>query len=191
MKRICVNCGSSPGVKPAYREAAQRLGRTLVSRGLELVYGGAEVGLMGEVANAVMGAGGVAIGVIPRSFAHKVSHRGLRELHIVGSMHERKQMMFDLSDAFIVLPGGLGTLDELAELLTWSQLGLHGKPCGLINVSGYFDPLLTFLDTAVSEGFMRREHREMLLVSDEPEELLERFGSYSAPKIEKWLDMGS
>ena len=178
-------------MKPAYREAAQRLGRTLVSRSLELVYGGAEKGLMGEVANAVIGAGGIAIGVIPRSLAHRVSHRGLRELYIVGSMHERKQMMFDLSDAFIVLPGGLGTLDELAELLTWSQLGLHGKPCGLINVSGYFDPLLTFLDTAVSEGFMRREHREMLLVSDEPEELLERFGSYSAPKIEKWLDMGS
>jgi len=190
MKRVCVNCGSNPGKKPTYREAAQRLGRTLVSRGLELVYGGAEVGLMGEVANAVIEAGGVAIGVIPRSFAHRVSHRGLRELHIVESMHERKQMMFDLSDAFIVLPGGLGTLDEVTELLTWSQLGLHGKPCGLINVSGYFDRLLAFLDNAVSEGFMRREHREMLLVSKEPEELLDRFGSYSAPKIEKWLNIG-
>ena len=191
MKRICVNCGSSPGKRPVYREAARRLGGTLVNRGLDLVYGGAEVGLMGEVANAVINAGGAAIGVIPRSFAHKVCHRGLKELHIVESMHERKQMMFDLSDAFIALPGGFGTLDEVTELLTWSQLGLHGKPCGFINVSGYFDPLLAFLDRAVTEGFMKREHREMLLVSDEADDLIDRFGSYCAPNIEKWVDISS
>ena len=190
MKRICVNCGSSPGNRPVYREAARGLGRTLASRGLELVYGGADRGLMGEVANAVIEAGGTATGIIPRSFADKVRHRGLTELHIVESMHERKQMMFDLADAFIALPGGFGTLDEVTELLTWSQLGLHGKPCGLINVSGYFDPLLAFLESAVTEGFMQREHCEMLLVSDQAEDLLDRFNSYCAPNIEKWVDIG-
>ncbi len=191
MKRICVNCGSSPGFSPLYMEAAGRLGRTLADQGFELVYGGAEVGLMGEVADAVMQAGGAAIGVIPESFAHKVSHRGLTELHIVKSMHERKQMMFDLSDAFIALPGGFGTLDEVTELLTWAQLGLHKKPCGLVNVSGFFDPLLSFLDLAVAEGFMRREHREMLLVSEEPVRLLELFSSYRAPEVEKWVGVST
>jgi uncharacterized protein (TIGR00730 family) len=161
MKRICLNCGSSPGFDPVYTAMAQRLGKVLVARNYELVYGGADVGLMGRVADTVLKGGGVVIGVIPRSFAHKVSHQGLTELHLVDSMHERKTMMFDLSDAFIALPGGFGTLEEMAEILTWGQLGLHTKPCGLINVDGYFDPLLSFLDKAVSKGFMWPERRKI------------------------------
>jgi len=187
VKRICVNCGSSPGFSPVYIEAARRLGNAFVKNNLELVYGGAEVGLMGEVANTVLKAGGVVIGVIPESFAHKVSHQGLTELHIASSMHERKQMMTDFSDAFIALPGGFGTIEEVTELLTWEQLGLHNKPCGLINVSGYFNPLLSFFDHAVYEGFMRQEHRDMVLVSEDPQELLNRFMCYVAPKVEKWV----
>ena len=187
MKRVCVNCGSSLGVNPSYTAMAQQLGLALVDRSCELVYGGAEVGLMGQVADAVLKAGGVAIGVIPRSFAHKVSHQRLTELHVVDTMHERKAMMFELSDAFIALPGGMGTLEEVAEVLTWTQLGLHAKPCGLINVDGYFDLLLSFFDNAVSKGFMKREHREMLLVSDTPEVLLSRMDVYRAPNIEKWI----
>ncbi len=187
MKKICVNCGSSPGFDACYAAMARRLGQTLVGRNYELVYGGAEVGLMGEVANAVMEAGGTAIGVIPKLFAHKVSHRGLTELHIVGSMHERKTMMFDLSDAFIAMPGGFGTIEEIVEILTWAQLGMHTKPCGLLNVDGYFDPLLGFFDSAVSKGFIKREHRAMLLVSDTPEALLRQMESYCAPHVEKWI----
>jgi uncharacterized protein (TIGR00730 family) len=188
MKRICVNCGSSPGFDRVYVEAARGLGSTLVRNKLELVYGGAEVGLMGEVANAVMQAGGTAIGVIPQFLSDKVSHRGLSKLHIVASMHERKQMMADLSDAFIALPGGFGTLEEMTEILTWAQLGFHKKPCGLMNVAAYFDSFLSFLDHAVSEGFMKQEHREMLLVSESPDALLESFKSYEAPKVEKWIE---
>jgi uncharacterized protein (TIGR00730 family) len=187
MKRICVNCGSSPGFDPVYAEAARKLGSALVRANIELVYGGAEVGLMGEVANALLHGGGTVIGVIPQAFAHKVSHNGLTKLHVVASMHERKQMMFDLSDAFIALPGGFGTLEEMAELLTWAQLGFHEKPCGLVNVSGYFDQFLAFLDHSVAEGFMKREHRTMLLVSKDPIELLERFNAYAAPSVEKWI----
>ena len=187
MKRICLNCGSSPGFDPSYLAMAHRLGQALVDRNYELVYGGAEVGLMGQVADTVLKAGGVVIGVIPRSFAHKVSHQGLTELHVVDSMHERKTMMFELSDGFIALPGGFGTLEEVAEILTWGQLGLHTKPCGLINVDGYFDPLLSFLDNAVSKGFMWPEHREMLLVSDIAGGYADRLEVYQAPKIEKWV----
>jgi uncharacterized protein (TIGR00730 family) len=191
MKRICVNCGSNSGFNGVYLETARKLGNALVNCNLELVYGGAEVGLMGEVANAVMRAGGTAIGVIPQSLADRVSHRGLTELHIVSSMHERKQMMVELSDAFIALPGGFGTLEEIAEILTWAQLGFHKKPCGLVNVAGYFDSFLSFLDHAVSEGFMKQEHHDMLFVSDDPATLLERFRSYAAPKVEKWIDLRS
>ncbi len=187
MKRICVFCGSSPGFDPCYMAMARRLGKTLVDQNLELVYGGADVGLMGELADTVLEAGGVVTGVIPESFADKVSHRGLADLRVVDSMHERKNMMFELSDAFIAPPGGFGTLEEISELLTWAQLGLSKKPCGLINVGGYFDPLLLFLDGAVSNGFMNLEHREMLLVSDDPEDLLERMESYRVPKVEKWV----
>ena len=187
MKRICVNCGSSPGFDPSYMEMAHRLGQALLDRNLELVYGGADVGLMGEVADTVLKAGGSAIGVIPKSFAQKVSHDGLTELHVVESMHERKGMMFDLSDGFIALPGGFGTLEEVLELLTWAQLGLNMKPCGLLNAKEYFNGLLSFLDHSMAEGFIRQEHRDMLLVTATPEDMLDRFESYRAPDVEKWV----
>lgn len=187
MTRVCVNCGSSPGFDPSFMNMARRLGHALVERGYELVYGGADVGLMGEVADTVLTSGGVVRGIIPESFAHKVSHQGLTELRIVPSMHERKKIMFDLSDAFIALPGGFGTLEEVAEVLTWAQLGLHAKPCGLINVNGYFDPLLSFLDSAMTNGFMRPDHRRMLLVADEPSGLLDQMATYKAPTVEKWV----
>lgn len=187
MKRICVNCGSSPGFDPCFVNMARRLGRALAERQYELVFGGADVGLMGEVADTVMKAGGVVRGVIPSSFADKVSHQGLTELRVVPSMHDRKQIMFDLSDAFVALPGGFGTLEEIAEVLTWAQLGLHAKPCGLINVAGYFDALLSFLDNAITKGFMKGEHRQMLLVSDEPLDLLNQMATYKAPVVEKWV----
>ncbi|MFH1706503.1 MAG: TIGR00730 family Rossman fold protein [Planctomycetota bacterium] len=187
MKRICVNCGSSPGFDGCHMAMVERLGRVLVKQGLELVYGGAHVGLMGQVAGAVMEAGGVVIGVIPGSFADRVAHKGLTQLHIVGSMHERKTMMFNLSDAFIALPGGFGTLEELTELLTWAQLGLHAKPVGLINVDGYYDQFLAFLDSAVAKGFIKQAHRKALLVSGSPEDLLEQFKVYRAPHEEKWI----
>ncbi len=182
-----MNCGSSPGFFPYHMEIAQRLGQVLADRKYELVYGGADIGLMGKVADSVMKAGGVVIGVIPKAFAHKVSHQGLTELHIVDSMHERKLMMFEISDAFIALPGGFGTLDEITEILTWAQLGLHVKPCGLINIKGYFDLLLSFLDNTVANGFMKQEHKDMLLVSDEPDDMLTRMEKYIAPKIDKWV----
>jgi uncharacterized protein (TIGR00730 family) len=186
MKRVCVYCGSSYGRKPNYLEAARSLGVALARQNLDLVYGGADVGLMGELANAVLGAGGKALGVIPESFAHRVSHQGLTKLYIAASMHERKKMMFDLSDAFIALPGGFGTLEEFTELLTWAQLGFHQKPCGLLNVSGYFDRFLSFLDHAMAEGFMKPLHRELLLVSEEPDALLERFRAHAPIEIDKW-----
>ena len=156
IRRICVNCGSSPGFEPCYMAMARELGLALVDVGCELVYGGANVGLMGELANAVLRAGGTVHGVIPESLSRKVSHQGLTNLHVVSSMHERKALMVDMSDAFVALPGGYGTLEELAEVLTWAQLGLHAKPCGLINVAGYFAPLLTFLDNAVARGFTKQ-----------------------------------
>ncbi len=187
MKSICVNCGSSPGFDACYMSMARQLGQALANGNYELIYGGADVGLMGEVANTVLKAGGVVRGIIPESFAHKVSHQGLTELRVVGSMHERKMMMFDLSDAFVALPGGFGTIEEFTEILTWSQLGLHTKPCGLINVDGYFDPFFSFLDNAVSRGFMKPEHRKMLLVSNEPDGLINQMASYKAPVVEKWV----
>ena len=167
---------------------AKKLGRAIVVNGYSLVYGGSDVGLMGGVADKVMESGGEAIGVIPKAFAGRVSHRGLTKLHIVDSMHERKTRMFDLSDAFVALPGGFGTLEEVLEVLTWAQLGFHKKSCGLINVDGYFDSLLMFLEHAVYKGFIRREHLDMLLVSDNPEDMLARMAEYSAPDVEKWPD---
>lgn len=187
MKRICVNCGSSPGFDSVYMEMAEKLGFALAKRNVDLVYGGADVGLMGRVADAVLQSGGKAIGVIPRSFAHKVSHNGLTELHIVDSMHERKSMMFELSDGFVGMPGGFGTIEEVSELLTWSQLGLSSKPCGIINVNGYFDLLLSFFNKVVDEGFMKQEHRNMLLEDVSPEGLLNKFSDYNAPVVEKWV----
>jgi uncharacterized protein (TIGR00730 family) len=187
-----VFCGASPGARPAYAEAARALGQTLAARQITLVYGGASVGLMGVLADATLAAGGTAVGVIPRSIEEKeLAHPRLSALHVVESMHERKQKMSDLADAFIALPGGYGTLEELAEVLTWAQLGLHRKPCGLLDVEGFFRPLLQYLDAAVSERFLRPQHREMLLVDDAIPRLLDRLATYQAPRVEKWIDRSS
>jgi uncharacterized protein (TIGR00730 family) len=192
MKRICVFCGSSPGRNANYAQASVDLGHAIVARGLELVYGGASVGLMGTLADAVLGLGGEVIGVIPESLVgYEVAHRGVADLRVVRSMSERKALMAELSDGFIALPGGTGTLDELFEVLTWSQLGEHTKPSGLLNIEGYFANLISFLDHAVDERFLRTEHRAMLMVETTPDALLDRFESYRAPKVEKWLDRSS
>jgi uncharacterized protein (TIGR00730 family) len=173
-RRICVFCGSSAGVRAAYRQAAQTVGRLLARRGIELVYGGGHVGLMGFVADACLSEGGRVIGVIPQALADKeVAHTGLTELRVVRSMHERKAVMAELSDAFLVLPGGYGTWEEFFEVLTWSQLGIHRKPCAVLNVSGYYDPLLAMADRATAEGFVRQVHREALLSGTDPERLLD------------------
>ncbi len=174
-QNICVYCGSRTGLHPAHRKAAMELGEQIAQRGLRLVYGGGNLGLMGVVADAVLSAGGEVIGVIPEILVQKeAAHRALTQLFIVSSMHERKAQMAELSDAFIALSGGLGTLDELFEILTWAQLGLHQKPCGLLNINGYYNHLIAFLDHAVAEGFIKASHREVLLVSDSPSVLLEQ-----------------
>ncbi len=192
MKNVCVFAGSSAGSRSEYRQRATELGRALAARGIGLVYGGARVGLMGAVADAVLAAGGQATGVMPAALVSKeIAHTGLTELRVVASMHERKATMADLSDAFVALPGGWGTWEEFFEVLTWGQLGLHRKPCGLLNVQGYFDPLLAFVRHAFDEGFVRREYGSMILVSDSPEGLLDRLGGYDAPSIEKWIDRAS
>ena len=189
MKRVCVFAGSSAGVRPEYMTAATDLGRVLAARGIGLVYGGARVGLMGAVADAVLTGGGEVTGVIPRSLVEKeVAHSGLTELRVVTTMHERKALMADLSDAFIALPGGWGTLDEFFEILTWAQLGLHCKPCGVLNVQGYFDRLLSFLDHSVEQGFVRREYGALLAVSDRPSTLLDALRAQTPPGVEKWID---
>ncbi len=187
MKSVCVYCGSSPGAHADYADAAEVLGRALAAHGLELVYGGAGKGLMGRVADAALAAGGRVVGVIPRSLVDKeIAHGGLDELHVVASMHERKALMAELADAFVALPGGFGTLEEIVETLTWAQLGFHAKPCGLLNVRGYYDELLAFVSRAVREGFLRREHRDMLLVESQPGRLLDRFADYAPPSVTKW-----
>ena len=189
MKRVCVFCGSSPGLRPAYRTAAESFGALLAERGIGLVYGGASVGLMGAVADAALAAGGEVIGVLPRALATKeLAHERLTELRLVDSMHERKAQMADLSDGFVALPGGVGTLEELFEMLTWAQLGLHAKPCALLETDGYFASLLAFLDHAVDERFVRPPHRALLLVDDAPERLLDAMARYRAPRVEKWID---
>jgi uncharacterized protein (TIGR00730 family) len=189
MKRICVYCGSSPGRSPRYREVARALGHELAGRGLGLVYGGASVGVMGAVADAVLEHGGEVIGVIPESLALKeVAHDGLSDLLVVGSMHERKARMAELSDGFVALPGGWGTLEEIFEMLTWAQLGFHRKPCGLLNVGAYYDHLFAFLETAFSERFVRNEYRPMLLMDEDPGRLLDRLRDYRAPQVRKWLE---
>lgn len=191
MRAVCVYCGSSPGRDPAYAEAARGLGRALAARGLGLVYGGASVGIMGVVADTVLALGGRVTGVIPEALARKeVAHGGLTELLVVSSMHERKTRMAELADAFVALPGGVGTLEEIFEVWTWAQLGLHGKPCGFLNVAGYWDGLIAFLDHAVAERFVKEPHRAMLVVSDEPGELLDRFAAYRAPAVTKWIRKG-
>jgi uncharacterized protein (TIGR00730 family) len=182
LRRICVFCGSSAGTRDVYQHAAQTVGRLLCRRGIELVYGGGRVGLMGIVANACLHEGGRVIGVIPQALADKeVAHTGLTELRIVGSMHERKALMADLSDAFMSLPGGFGTWEEFFEVLTWSQLGIQRKACGVLNVDGYYDPLLDMADRALSEGFVREVHRGLLLSDTDPGRLLDRLSSYAVP----------
>jgi uncharacterized protein (TIGR00730 family) len=188
LRRICVFCGSSAGTRDVYQQAAQTVGQLLCRRGIELVYGGGRVGLMGIVANASLNEGGRVIGVIPQALADKeVAHTGLTELRIVGSMHERKALMADLSDAFMSLPGGFGTWEEFFEVLTWSQLGIQRKACGLLNVDGYYDPLLGMADRAYSEGFVREAHRDLLLSDADPERLLDRLSSYAVPATDKGM----
>lgn len=190
-RRICVFAGSNPGRKAEYQSAAVHLGRELNARGYGLVYGGSRVGLMGILADAVLGEGGEVIGVIPQGLVDKeVAYDALPRLEVVSSMHERKKRMFDLSEGFIALPGGLGTLEEFFEVLTWAQLGMHGKPCGLLNAGGYFDSLLHFLDRTVEEGFVVGAHRDIVLVEDSPAALLDRFAGYEAPTVEKWVGRG-
>ena len=191
-RRVCAFTGSSPGARGEYAAAARDFGRALVERGGELVYGGGNVGLMGVLADAVLARGGKVIGVIPEALvAKEVAHRGLSELRVVASMHERKAVMAELADAFVALPGGLGTLEELFEVLTWGQLGLHAKPCGLLNVCGYFDGLLAFLDRAVDERFVRSEHRALLITASSPEELFARLDAQRPQPVAKWLDRAS
>lgn len=189
MKRICVYCGSNPGLHPEYKESANLLARQLVDHNIGLVYGGASVGMMGTLADAVLKNGGEAIGIMPQAlFEKEVSHSNLTEFKVVGSMHERKALMADISDGFIALPGGLGTLEELFETLTWAQLGFHKKPCGLLNTRDYFSHLSTFLDHTVNEGFVGKIHRDMLLVEQDPVKLLKRMFSYRPPMVDKWTD---
>lgn len=187
MKSVCVYCGSSPGFRPEYAEAAKALGRAMAEQGLALVYGGGKVGLMGIVADSVMAHGGAAIGIIPDALMQKeVGHRGLTELHVVRNMHERKQMMADRADAFIAMPGGVGTFEELFETFTWAQLGYHDKPVGLLNVSGFYDGMLAFLNHAVGEGFLKQIHADMLHVSDSPSGLLGKLSAAPRVVVDKW-----
>jgi len=189
MKRVCVYAGSSPGARPEFTATAHALGTLLAGRGLGVVYGGGKVGLMGTLANAALAAGGEVIGVIPHALAAKeLAHPGVTQLHAVDTMHERKARMAAESDAFIALPGGIGTLEELFEALTWLQLGFHAKPVGLLNVAGYYDALLTFLATMETERFIRAEHRAMLVIDHNPAALLEKLTTFTPPDTAKWLD---
>jgi len=188
VKRICVYCGSNRGKSAEFLASARTLAGELVQRDIGLVYGGASVGIMGEIADTVLARGGEVIGVMPQALVDKeVSHTGLTELRIVNSMHERKEIMADLAQGFIALPGGLGTMEEIFEVLTWAQLGFHQKPCALLNVKGYYNRLTQFLDHAVAQGFIADTHREMLLVEENPHSLLEIMASYSAPAVDKWI----
>ncbi len=188
LKAICVYCGSSVGRRESYAVAARGLGNVLAERDIALVYGGASVGIMGAVADTVLAAGGRAIGVIPETLMRKeLAHPGLTELHVTKSMHERKALMAERSDGFIALPGGVGTLEELFEVWTWAQLGLHQKPCGLLNVDGYFDKLLEFLDHTAAENFVKPEHRSLLLTETNPSALLDGFLSYTPQAVPKWI----
>jgi uncharacterized protein (TIGR00730 family) len=190
VERICVFCGASPGARPAYREATGELARLLVAERIGVVYGGGGVGLMGALADAVLAEGGEVIGIIPRALMDReIAHRDVADMRVVGSMHERKALMAELSDAFIALPGGLGTLEELFEVYTWAQLGLHRKPCALLNVEGYYDGIASFLSHAVEERFVREEHRGMLIVEQEPGALIERVRRFEPDAaLPKWID---
>jgi uncharacterized protein (TIGR00730 family) len=190
MQRICVFCGSSSGADVHYTEIARRLGLLLVRQNLTLVYGGGDVGLMGVISHEVIDNKGTVIGVIPRVLkSREVANQNITELRLVNSMHERKAMMFELSDGFIALPGGMGTLEEFAEMITWGQLGIHQKPCGLLNVNGFYDPLIAFIDHAVKERFIKSEHRSLVIIEEEPELLLKRFREFRPhPHTEKWAE---
>jgi uncharacterized protein (TIGR00730 family) len=191
IRSVCVYCGSSSGRLDSYSDTARALATELVSREISLVYGGASIGIMGLLADTVLHLGGRVAGVIPESLVRKeIMHNNLTELHVTKSMHERKSMMADLSDGFIAMPGGIGTLEELFEILTWAQLGFHDKPCGLLNVERYFDALIAFLDHSVKERFIKPEHRSMLIVENCPGVLLDRFSGYSPPHVEKWVREG-
>ncbi|MDP1718073.1 MAG: TIGR00730 family Rossman fold protein [Burkholderiales bacterium] len=191
MHSICVFCGSNTGRSEVYADAARALARAIAGRGLKLVYGGGNIGLMGVLAEAALAAGGQVIGVTPRRLLEKeVVHRGLTELRVVESMHERKALMAELSDAFIAMPGGLGTFEETFEVLTWTQLGFHRKPCGLLNVAGFYDKLASFLDHAVTERFLKAEHRAMVLTGSDPAALIAQLDSYRLPEVSKWIDGG-
>lgn len=186
--RICVYLGSSPGNSPVYRDAAEQFGNLLASRGIGLVYGGGMVGLMGVIADAVCAAGGEVIGVIPEALrAREHDHQGITELHVVQTMHERKALMAKLADGFVTLPGGIGTFEEMFEAWCWSQLGYHQKPCGLLDVNGFYSKMSSFIDHVVEEGFLQPRHRAMLLIEKEPEALLDRMAQYLAPPTEHWL----
>ncbi len=189
MNSLCVFCGSSPGANGAYANAARSFGALLAKNNITLVYGGGRVGLMGELADSVLSNGGKAIGVIPESLVKKeVGHTGLTKLHVVDSMHERKALMYELADAFVALPGGTGTLDELFEAFTWNQLGLHSKPIGLLNVEGYFDHLTSFLDHTVEQRFVKAEHLNLLVVDENEELLLQRLNNTNPVSLDKWID---
>ena len=188
MNRITVFCGSSSGTDEVYEIEAGKLGKILAEKNIELVYGGANVGLMGAVANGVLSYGGKVIGVLPRFLEEKeIAHKGLTELHLVETMHERKTKMHELCDGVIALPGGLGTLEEFFEMLTWGQLGLHEKPMGVLNINGYYDELIRLLHSMVAKGFLKATDRDMVLISDKVDDLIKQMSDYKAPRIEKWI----
>jgi uncharacterized protein (TIGR00730 family) len=192
IRRLAIFCGSNPGARPDYIAAARSLGKLLSERGIGIVYGGSNVGLMAALADTMLDELGDIIGVIPRMLVQReVANTALSDLRIVDSMHERKAMMAELADGFIALPGGIGTLEEFFEIWTWGQLGMHEKPCGLLNVAGYFDPLLQFLDRAVAEKFVRDVHRGMVVVESDPSVLLARFEAYEPPRVVKWINAGT
>ncbi|WP_417068989.1 TIGR00730 family Rossman fold protein [Niveibacterium terrae] len=191
IRSLCVYCGSRSGARPEYLEQAKRLGREMAARGIALVYGGASVGLMGAVADSVLDAGGRAIGIIPQSLARKeIAHHGLTELNVVDSMHSRKSLMAEKADAFVALPGGIGTFEEMFEMWTWAQLGFHAKPIGLLDTAGYYTGLIAFLDRATREDFMAPATRALLQVADEPSVLLDRLAAFTAPSAERWVGAG-
>ena len=188
LSSVSVFCGSSSGANPEYADAARKLGRALAEQRITLVYGGGNVGLMGELADAVLAGGGEVVGVIPHGLAVKeLAHEGATKMHVVDTMHDRKALMADLSDASLALPGGLGTLEEIFEVITWGQLGIHRKPCGFLNVAGYYDQLITFLDFVVGQQFIKPEHRATILVDADHTRMLERLGDYEPPTIAKWI----
>jgi len=188
VRTLCVFCGSSAGTRPLYAEAARLMGEALVARGITLVFGGGRIGLMGEIARTVLAGGGHVVGVIPRALVRKeIAYEDLTELHVVDSMHERKALMAERSDGFVAMPGGFGTFEEFCEVLTWSQLGFHHKPVGLLNVAGYFDGLLALFDHAVAEGFVRARHRSLVVAASDPTELLDRVAAYQPPPVEEWI----